>query len=259
MRLWFSKYNRSYGDGEGTGTGTGTEGGEAGKTFTQDELNTFLANEKRKFQTQNQELVKKLEKFQSENTTSAEQRAQLEQSLEQLRGTYTSEQDKAKQNAERLKAEYEDKLNKTTTAAQDWQNRYVTAEVDRSISDAAIAQKAIKPFQIAAVLKPLTKMEETLDAEGKPTGNLAPVVTFPDVDSKGNQVILKLSVTDAVKRMKERPEDFGNLFEGDMNGGTGNLPNRVKGSNGKLDVGKLSFEDFKKLRKTNPSAIYSGT
>jgi len=85
-----------------------------------------------------------------------------------------------------------------------------------------------------------------MDDNGEPTGMLAPKVKFPDTDKDGKSVILDLTVTEAVKRMKELTDQYGNLFKGTAAGGIGG--STVPTTGGKIDISKMSQEDYEKNR-----------
>ena len=63
---------------------------------------------------------------------------------------------------------------------------------------------------------------------------------------------------EAIKRMKQLPETYGNLFKSGVVGGigaasaTGGL---TPGSNGKVDTTKLTMDQYLELRKKNPAAV----
>ena len=83
--------------------------------------------------------------------------------------------------------------------------------------------EAFNPAQIVTQLRPWTRVIEVMDEKtGKPTGKYKPVVDMPDVDATTNeQVIMNRSPEEAVKRMKEMPEQWGNLFRSNVVSGIG--------------------------------------
>jgi hypothetical protein len=80
------------------------------------------------------------------------------------------------------------------------------------------------------------------------------VIEFNDIHVEtGEPIVTQLSPLDAVKRMREIPEQYGNLFKANVVSGMG--ANGGQATSGKIDVRKLSPEQYKKLRKENPSAL----
>ena len=84
------------------------------------------------------------------------------------------------------------------------------------------------------------------------------MIDFPDIDEKTGENIKTLrSPQDAVKRMKELPQLYGNLFKANVVSGigSGSAAGGVPTGTGKVDVSKLSSEQYRKLRAENPAAI----
>src|SRR5690606_9268331 len=96
-------------------------------------------------------------------------------------------------------------------------------------------------------------LTEVIGDDGKATGDHTAMVRFQDKDKDGKSIVVKLPVPEAVKRMKELPEDFGYLFEAHTKGGVGG----ASGQPGqKVDIKNMSTEQYLKARKENPSLIY---
>jgi hypothetical protein len=130
--------------------------------------------------------------------------------------------------------------------------------VARSLQDAAVMADAFQPSQVVTLLKHMTRLvEEVDDKTGKSTGRFQIVVDFPDVDADGNPTIAVHTPAGAVKRMKDLPETYGNLFKSGVvsgigaNSSTGVMP----GSNGKIDLRKLTPAQYRELREKNPAAL----
>ena len=85
-----------------------------------------------------------------------------------------------------------------------------------------------------------------------------PMVDFPDIHVEtGEAIVTQLSPEDAIKRMKELPDKYGNLFKANViNGVGGNASSGdVSRSGGKVDVKSLTPEQYAKLRQENPAAL----
>jgi TolA-binding protein len=259
----FLKFRETFYEGEGgeggdPGAGGDPAGGTGGeKTLTQAQVNAILAKERenitKKFKTQNQELVGQLEQLRQNTQMTEEQKTELESRIEMLQTQYLTKEEQARRDQEKAKKQYEEQLTGAQSESKQWRSRYENAEISRAISDAASEHKAVSAFQIAAILKPLTRIVETLDADGKPSGSFAPRVKFNDVDAKGNPVELDLSVSEAVKAYSEKDE-FANLFQDTRNGGVG--AGKSTGRIGKLDPTKLNGEQWLEARKKNKEAFY---
>ena len=143
--------------------------------------------------------------------------------------------------------------------AELWQRRYTDSTIERALQDAAIAHESFGPSQIIALLKPQTKMVEKTGEKGKGLGEFEPMVDFADKDpDTGESVMTQRTPEEAVKRMKELPELYGNLFKSGVvsgiggNSATGGL---APGANGQIDVRKLSPTQYREIREKNPELL----
>jgi hypothetical protein len=224
----------------------------AGKIITtQDDLNKMMAENRRKLTQQNQELVKQLEELRNQSNLTQQQREELEQRINTLQEQFMTKEEIAKKESVKQSKAFEDEKKRIAQEANSWRERYTNETVRRSITDASVEGKAVSPEQIVAILGASSYLGEVLDAAGKPTGNYEPRVKFNDVDSEGKPVILELTPTQAVKRMKELPEKFGNLFVASGSGGVGGAGNASRGTPTTLDSLK-DLDSYKKFRSEHP-------
>jgi hypothetical protein len=88
---------------------------------------------------------------------------------------------------------------------------------------------------------------------------MVPKVDFPDINEETGQAEITLRTPqEAVQRMKELPEQWGNLFRANVVSGIGSgaaTGGVTSGEGGRIDVAKLSPEQYRKLRKENPEAL----
>ena len=133
-----------------------------------------------------------------------------------------------------------------------WANLYSTETVRRELQDAAIEGEAIHAEQIVDILGPKTHLSEAVDSTGQRTGKYQTIVKFTDVNSDGEPVVLELTPSDTIKRMKEI-DKYHNLFKGTARGGLGGT------AGGTSSITKESFKEllndpakYAKWRKENP-------
>ena len=72
------------------------------------------------------------------------------------------------------------------------------------------------------------------------------------------QVIMNRSPEEAVKRMKEMPEQWGNLFRSNVVSGIGSSSatgGLMPGQGGKIDVRKLTPTQYREIREKNPELL----
>lgn len=230
-----------------------------GKTFTQDEVNIFLAKEKGKHQASLLKMEEGYKKMLAEGEKlSAKDRALLEENLATVQGQLRTKEEQAKMERKQLEDQLQAQIKDANEKAASWETRYRTESVDRSLQDAAVSADAYQPSQIVTLLKPMTRLVEDIDPKtGRSTGKFNAMVDFPDVDSEGQPTVSVMNPRDAVKRMKQLPEIYGNLFKSGVvpgigsNSGTGVIP----GQNGKLNLRGLTPEQYRKLRAEDPQKL----
>jgi hypothetical protein len=128
------------------------------------------------------------------------------------------------------------------------------------LQDAAVVHDAFRSEQVVSLLRGKTKLiEETDQKTQKTTGKFKPMVEFEDVDATtGEPITTTRTPAEAVKRMKELPEIYGNLFKSNVVSGIGSNSSTAgltAGANGKVDARKLSQAQFRELRAKNPEAL----
>lgn len=237
------------GAGAGTGAGTGGGAGDDDKPkFTQTQLNKFLAEEKRKHQKQVEKQVSELEQLKKSKNLSDKERESLASRIEDLNNSVLSKEELSRKNEEKLKGEHKRQLESATNERDEWKNRYTQSTITRSIMDEAISAEAYSPNQIVALLQGSTRLVEVLDESGNVVpGQFVPKIKFADTDKEGKPTTLDLTVKEALKRMKDRADEFGNLFKSGVSGGLGDSKNRTIGKD--VDPSKLTPAQYREYRK----------
>ncbi len=145
--------------------------------------------------------------------------------------------------------------------ARQWERRYKDATVSRALKDAAITQGAFNADQVITLLRGMTTLVEITDkATDKPTGQFEAVVEFPETDPKtGRPTTVRKTPEEAVKRMKELPEAYGNLFASSASQKSAVPKKSTTGSarkqQGLIDVRTLTPAQYRELRNTNPERL----
>ncbi len=223
------------------------------KKFTQEQLNTFIAEEKRKNQLRERKILGELETLKTSASLTTEEKETLEKRIEDLQTQNMTGEEKARRAEEAAEKKNVEAVTNLTKERDNWQTKHANLVINTAIITTASEgeNKAISHEQILAILQPKTKLVEQLDDDGKPTGNYEPKVSFPDNNKENEPIILELTVPEAIKRMKEL-EKYGNLFEGIKTGGLGGTGSTTKG--GKIDIDKLAKDPaaYRKYRKETP-------
>ncbi len=195
------------------------------KTFTQEELNSILAKEKRSFEERNQKLINDLKAIQESASMTAQEKQNLETQIEELQKVTMTKEELAQREQAKAKKLYEDNLKTLEAEATSWRSRYSRETIARAITDEAIIAGGFAPSQFVEILEKRSKLAPILGEDGKPTGNFITKVSFDDIDKDQKPVTLELTVPETIKRMKEIPDRFGNLFKSGANGGVGGSNN----------------------------------
>jgi len=217
------------------------------KTFTQDEVNSLIAKERSKDKDRVNKLMTQLEEVKSSVSLTQQEKEGIEQQLETLRSELLTKEELSARERKKIEAQLSSERDAAIKAGKAWQSRYETATINRSLLDAAVAAEAFAPQQIMAILSPTSKVVEQLGSDGKPTGEFSVAVQFEDADKDGKPISLQLTPAEVVKRMKELPERFGNLFKSGVVAGIG--AGNTGGASGKMDYSKMSPEHWKEHRK----------
>ena len=228
--------------------------------FSQDDVNKFLAEDRRKHQEKIVKLENSYKDLLADKTLATERREKLEGELQDLQASQrTKEQQEAyerKQEQEKFKSE----VSNYKDSAVRWERMYKDSVIHRSLQDAAIAAESFNPTQIVGLLRPVTEMRAVTDTEGNEIEEqMVPKVDFPDIDEKtGEQIVTLCTPQEAVQRMKQLPKIYGNLFRANVVSGIGSgaaTGGVTSGEGGRIDVAKLSPEQYRKMRKDNPEAL----
>ena len=269
-RPWSSCFEgEDAGDGAGAsagaadaGAGSGGAGAGAGdqKTFTQEDLNRILAEDRRKHQTQLKQQEEKLQEVLKSQTLTEQDRKVLQENLVAVQGQLRSAEAAAAKEKQELEQQFQAKLVESEKKTQIWEGLYRESTVQRSLQDAAVKNDAFSPSQIVTLLKPMTKLVESVDPITKrPNGSYEVRVEMLDVNPKtGDHEVMVRTAEEAVKRMKELPDLYGNLFKSGVVSGIGSSSatgGLMPGQSGKIDVRKLTPAQYREIRAKNPELL----
>ena len=227
----------------------------AEKTFNQTQVNDVVEKRVAKMKAENRQMLQKFESLQANMQTNSEGREAMETELEELRQRTLSQDEIQKREAKKAQDKYSKDLEVAQASAKTWQNDYNDLRISNEITSASAGTKVLKQSygMVESFLRPNTKLVELRDENGDPTGSYEGVVDFADNDDDGKPIVVQMSIPQAIKRMSDLPDKYGNLFEGQKIGGTGtNSGSGTPGS--KADPSKMSTEDYLKFRKENPQA-----
>jgi len=231
----------------------------AGTRFTQDDVNRFLADDRRKHQTHLAQMEVKLQEVLNDKTMGEAARKALEENLSAIQGQLRTKEQQLALEKKQLEDVHGQRVVELEKKAQMWEVMFRDSTVERALQDAAIKNDAFNAEQIVVQLRAHTKLLEVVDEKtGKPIGKYRPMVEMNEVDPKtGEPVVMVRTPEEAVKRMKEMPEVWGNLFKsGVVSGiGSGTATGGQLPGGGRVDVRKLTPQQYRELRDKNPETL----
>ena len=216
------------------------------KTYTQAEFNNHMKGLRVKAEAGQAKLLSEIEALKKRTDMTSQERQELENRLEALRDESLTKEEKLKKDAKRKETEWSSKFEELQMKHTALATKYEDETIKRAITDAAVANDVFSPEQVVAMLRTTTQLVEVLDEQKEPTGRFQPVATFTGVDEDGKEAEEKLPVSEAIKRMKELPEKYGNLFKSNTKSGLGGFSG-VKTNT--VDIGNMSMEDYARRRK----------
>ena len=251
--------------GGGSGGGGGNNGNPNPDIRTnplsreqQDYFNKKINEEKKKWQAQQEKTIRELEKLKQSSTITAKEKEALQSRIDEMQAQFLSKEELLKKEKEKLAKEHMNTVQSLSSERDTWRTRFETSSVSRALLDAAHTHDAFNPEQIVAMLEKHARLVEEVDQDGKGTGVFIPRVRLTDFDQEGKPVTLDLTAEQAVKRMKDTPDKYGNLFKSGVAGGVGGNGS-ANGSRGKnVDFSKMSPEEYMKWRKDHPKLDVEG-
>jgi hypothetical protein len=223
------------------------------KTISQSELNRILADDRRKHQAK---LEKTIAEMSARNGLSDQERAELTQQLEELQAASRTRQEQAEHELKQRDSLHAKEIAAEKKAAKEWEERFRESTLQSELTRAATINDAFSASQLTLHLRQWSRLEEVKDDRGRGTGRFQVVVDFPDTDENNQPVTRALSPDAAAKRMKELPS-YANLYRSGVVGGLGGNggPGGPAVSGGKVDVRRLSMQQYMEIREKNPELL----
>ena len=206
------------------------------KTFTQDEVNAILSNERKALK---EASIKQLEELQKSKGLTEAEKERLAVQVEELRNSMLTKEQQQEKETNKIKKQHQEAVTELTKDRDSWKGLFESTTIENEIMRVGSSQKVLNVAVLASVLKPMTSVEPVMNEDGTPTGKFAPKVKMNSVDKAGNPVVLSLTVEQAVAAMKD-DTSFQFMFEDGSRGGLG-------GNNGGSKVKPITVADLKGL------------
>jgi hypothetical protein len=227
--------------------------------FTQDDVNKFLAEDRRKHQDKYKTLETSYQQILDDKTLASEQRVRIETELQDLQKSFRTKEQQAEFDKKQQRNQYETDLATEKANSERWEGMYKNQVIRTSLQDAAIKGEAFNSNQIISLLEPMAQLRDEVTPDGATTGRLVPVIDFADIDeTTGDPTQTLRTPTEAVQRMKELTELYGNLFRANVVSGVGAgsaTGGATPGKSGSVDVSKLTSAQYRELRAKNPELL----
>lgn len=220
---------------------------EANKTFTQDQVNKMLAEDRRKHKAQVDKHVTELEQLKKSKSLSDQERSNLTTKIEELQNSVLTKEQRAQKEKEKLEKDLKTTTEQLTASRDEWKDRFHTTQIKQAITSEAATHKAFDSDALIAILGPSTRLVEVHDESNNPTGEFVPKTKFKDRDKEGKDVTLDLTVPEVVSRMKELPK-YGYLFETTAAAGVG-AGRQAGGRGGDVDPASMTTTQYREWRK----------
>jgi hypothetical protein len=230
----------------------------SGRTFSQQELNNYLARERAKDTARLQRAEDALRQTAESANLSAREKEQLQQQIEEVQAQSRTKEQQLAHERQQAAKENEKKIAALQKEAKEWQDRHHTELTERELNAAAVKHDAHNPRLVASFLRQHASVREVTDEKGNSTGRWEAVVNLPTTDEEGRPITLTISPDAAVKHLAERPGEYGGLFRSNIVSGIGGSSSAggiPTGSGGKVDPRRLSQQQYMELREKNPEVL----
>lgn len=200
----------------------GSQGDKGKRTFSQEEVNKMLATDRRKGEERTKKIIGELEALKKSKNLTEQQQQDLAKRIEELNDQLLTKEQLANKDKEKLKKDYTQQVETVTKERDTWRGRFEKALIVNAIHKASEELEAFDTSQIIALIQAQSpRVVQEMDENGELLDIFTPRVKMVDFDSKQDkQIILDLTITEAIKRMKENPVNF-NLFKSTVSGGLG--------------------------------------
>ena len=210
-----------------------------------------LNRERNNRKEENEKLIDQLKNAQKQSTTTKEERDAFELQIQRLQDETQTKAETAARDLAEVSKKHDAEMKTVNAESKSWRNMFSGQMVETAIRAAATEHEATSQAhdQLVAILGSMdARIDPITDEGGKDTGGFKPVVTFDDKDADGKAFTNEaMVISEAVKRMKEMPDKFGNLFKETMAGGVGGDSGSGNSGPG-MKPGELDPKAYQKAR-----------
>jgi hypothetical protein len=234
-----------------------TNGDDPNRKFTQAELNKIVAADRRKLEALVAKHEKELEAVKASAGLTEQEKTRLELALEDVRKERMTKEQQLAFEKKKIEETLGTELNTYKTNYAKLEKSYHEEIIDRDLLDAAVSGESFQPSQIVTLLKQNARRKEIVREDGKPTGKYETVIDFADVSEEGVPMASLFTPKEAIARMKQLPDIYGNLFKAGVVSGIGGTSSTgfAPGANGLIDARKLTTAQYREIREKTPERL----
>jgi hypothetical protein len=222
------------------------------KKFTQDEVNQFVG-------TRNKALKEQFEVMETRYTEMLETanlsdgiREKLQNDLAAVQSQMRTEKQQLEFDKKKAETKYATEIADAVQQRDDYKQLFESSTVNRAIQDGSIQHGGHRVDDFIAHLGGRSSVVDEVDADGKPTGRKVPRTEWSKTDVETGQVEkVHLDPAEVISLMKEDPTgQWGHLFMSESTPGVGSGNTPTPSSTAKVNVKKLTSQQYMALRKT---------
>ena len=191
---------------------------EKNKTFTQTDVDKIIQDRLKKQKVEQDKLITQIQELQNNKNLTETEKAELQQQIDDFKSSIMTKEELASKKEKELADKHTKDIEKANKDITIWKDRYTNSTIERSLLDAAVENKAIRPQQLVDLLRNKTRLVEH-------DGNFIPQVKFIGKDKDNKDIEMDLPVKEAMTQIKSMVDNYGNLFISDANGGIGQNQN----------------------------------
>jgi hypothetical protein len=220
------------------------------KKFTQQEVDKIVISRNKNLKTQYEQLETNYNKLLEQTNLTEEARNQIQADLENVQNLMRSKEQNLELAAKKAKEKYDADLRNASLERDRFKTLFETSTIERAIVDAAAKNEAWDPTQFVKIIGNQAKIVEELTDAGEKTGRLVPRIEWEVSDSTGTVSKVLKTPEEVIGLMKEDTQKHGNLFRSNVARGLGSGNAAGINSSAKVDVSKLSAQQYAEMRKT---------
>ena len=216
-------------------------------------LNKIVSLEKQRMrQTQEakiREAQDQIQKALDDKKISEQQAAEQQSKLQEMQDQWLSKEELLKREQKAKETEFTNKLQEALESKIAIEKKYERTLVNHAIAAAVVEHDGVSADQFELMFGRDAKVIED-----------KPILVFKDISVNNEAIVSELPPSDALKRMSELPELYGNLFNRKGKGGVGGNTATEPGKLGKeqVDISSMTHEEYKEFRKTPEGRKYLG-